>query len=95
MLISPPKRDDLRLCLTSLLLTERLPNFLADRFWTHVLHSSSRSDKACHSESGSCRTRNLPPTPYWKAQIAFERSFGALRQPQDDNVESAPLALSG
>jgi hypothetical protein len=56
------------------------------------LHRLHRHDKPCHSEPrrrrGTSQLQIAPPSCR-KACIAFERSFGALRQPQDDNLESA------
>ena len=59
---------------------------------TGLSHRRHRHDKPCHSEPrrrrGTSQLQVAPPSCR-KACIAFERSFGALPQPQDDNLESA------
>ena len=59
---------------------------------TQVLHPSNLNDKPCHSEPRRRRGTSqlqVVPNSCRKACIAFERSFGALRQPQDDHLASA------
>ena len=74
------------------LLTERLPKFSGRSSRTQAFGSAHRHDKPCHSEPrrrrGTSQLQIAPPSCR-KTCIAFERSFGALRQPQDDNLESA------
>src|SRR5205085_10031004 len=72
--------------------TERLPKLSGRSSRTQLFASVASNDKPCHS--GTRRRRGISqlqvaPPSCRKACIAFERSFGALRQPQDDNVEGA------